>query len=514
MTAGPIPTEDRKRPRTIGVLLLLLCVAGAALFVAFGRPEAPGIGATVGEKLATLKAERASLQARADGEARIGLLEAFRAAGLLTDALAARYEPDAERAFDRLPAGRLQPFGEIDRLNAAIKDALDRPGDGARGAARKAAGQAMTQLERIAGLDDAPSVLAYSPRFVPPRRATGELTLTPGKSGATPPEVALRLDMPPGGAGGAMAPSGAPSSATPPSGMPTVPRYAPDFAASGDDDPAVQIEVAGVFLASGSGPPPVLAIGTWRGDAAVTPERLRFSVPRSAFANDAARTTFASGSLIVRRGPRTTTFQLLFTVLPDRPGSFALDQRVRTTELESNTLVSPEILSRAPPGETRTVRRCFDPPQGWRFDKERSRVVIVERLGWLDDIADPTMNAGSVEFAPEEAPGQLCVAVLARPAAKAARTATIGRFEATLVRDRPVDNIQKSGVRALDWREPARMPIEPGMVEWKLYVRLFDEIVREFDQMVPTGLPFLRVELDADRKILVLQADPTAEPVY
>ena len=58
------------------------------------------------------------------------------------------------------------------------------------------------------------------------------------------------------------------------------------------------------------------------------------------------------------------------------------------------------------------------------------------------------------------------------------------------------------------------MPIEPGMVEWKLYVRLFDEIVREFDQTVPTGLPFLRVELDADGKILVLQADPTAEPVY
>jgi hypothetical protein len=516
MTAGPIPTKDRKRLRTIGVLLLLmLCVAGAALFVAFGRPEAPGIGATVGEKLATLKAERASLQARADGEARIGLLEAFRAAGLLTDALAARYEPDAERAFDRLPAGRLQPFGELDRLNAAIKDALDRPGDGARGAARKAAGQAMTQLERIAGLDDAPSVLAYSPRFVPPRRATGELTLTPGTSGATPPEVALRLDMPPGGAGGAMAPSSAtPPSGMPPTAMPTVPRYAPDFAASGDDDPAVQIEVAGVFLASGSGPPPVLAIGAWRGDAAVTPERLRFAVPRSAFANDAARTTFASGSLIVRRGSRTTTFQLLFTVLPDRPGSFALDQRVRTTELESNTLVSPEILSRAPPGETRTVRRCFDPPQGWRFDQERRRVVIVERLGWLDDIADPTMNAGSVEFAPEEAPGQICIAVLARPASKTARTATIGRFEATLVRDRPVDNIQKSGVRALDWREPARMPIEPGMVEWKLYIRLFDEIVREFDQTVPSGLPFLRVELDADGKILVLQADPTAEPVY
>ena len=502
MTAGPKPIEDRKRLRTIGVVAFMLCAAAAALVVVFGRAETPGTGATIGEKLTMLRAERASLQARADGEARIGLLQSFRAASLLTDALVARYEPDGERAFDRLPDGRRHPFTEIDRLNAAIKDALDRPGDGARRAARKAAEQATTQLDRIAGLDDAPLVLAYTPRFVPPRRATGELTLTPGASGAVLPEGALRLDMP-SSAGGA----GVPSSATP-----TVPRYAPDFAASGDDDPVVQIEVAGVFLSPGGGPPPVLAIGTWRGDAAVAPERLRFSVPRSAFANEAARTTFASGSLIVRRGSRTTTFQLLFTVLPDRPGSFALDQRVRTTELESNTLVSPEILSRAPPGETRTVRRCFDPPQGWRFEKERRRVVIVERLGWVDDIADPTMNAGLVEFVPEEEPGQICIAVLAKPVAKAARTATIGRFEATLVRDRPVDRVLKSGVRALDWREPARMPIEPGMVEWKLYVRLFDEIVREFDQAVPSGLPFLRVELDANGKLLVLQADPTAEP--
>ncbi|TAJ38919.1 MAG: hypothetical protein EPO55_14165 [Reyranella sp.] len=506
MTAAREPTGNGKRLRTIGVVAIgMLCVA-AALFLLFGRTTPPGTEATIGEKLAALRAERASLQARADGEARIGLLQAFRVAGLLTDTLAARYESDAERAFDRLPPARLQAFAEVDRLNAAIKDALDRPGEGARRAARKAAEQATTQLERIAGLDDAPLVLAYTPRFVPPRRATGELTLTPGASGSVPPEGALRLDMPPA-AGGLAAPS-----VVPPTGMPTVPRYAPDFATSGDDDPAVQIEVAGVFLNSSGGPPPVLAVGTWRGDATLAPERLRFSVPRSAFANEAARTTFASGSLIVRRGSRSATFQLLFTVLPDRPGSFALDQRVRTTELESNTLVSPEILSRAPPGETRTVRRCFDPPAGWRFDKERRRVVIVERLGWLDDIADSTMNAGSVEFVPEEDPNQICIAVLARPATKAARTATIGRFEATLVRDRPVDNVLKSGVRALDWREPARMPIESGMVEWKLYVRLFDEIVREFDQATPSGLPFLRVDLDPGGRILVLQADPTAEP--
>ena len=210
-------------------------------------------------------------------------------------------------------------------------------------------------------------------------------------------------------------------------------------------------------------------------------------------------------------------FQLLFTVLPDRPGSFAFDQRMRTTTLESNTLVSPEILSRAPAGETRTVRRCFDPPAGWRFDKERQRVVIVERLGWQDDVSDPTLNAGSVEFVPAEEPGQVCIAVIARPVMRSARTATIGRFEATLVRDRPSESVAKSGVRALDWREAVRVPIEPGMVEWKLYVRLFDDIDREFEGDADAGLPrvsmpFLRIGLDDGGRALVLRADPTGEP--
>ena len=213
----------------------------------------------------------------------------------------------------------------------------------------------------------------------------------------------------------------------------------------------------------------------------------------------------------MRGSGRSAAFQLLFIVLPDSPGAFALDQRVQTTTPESNTLVSPEILARAPAGETRTVRRCFDPPPGWRFDQERRRVVIVERLGWHDDLGDPTLNGGSVEFVPEEKPGQICVAVVARPVTRQARTATIGRFEATLLRDRPVEQVVKSGIRALDWHEPARVPIEPGMTEWKLYVRLFDEVDREFAS-TGASTAFLRISRDDDGQAIVLQADPAAEP--
>jgi hypothetical protein len=503
MAAASRPTDDARRVRRVlAAVAIAGLVAAAAIFAAM-QEEAPAGGLTVDEKIAVLHTERASLQARANGEARIALLPAFRTASLLFDALALRSRADGHRAFDLLPAVRRQAFSELDALSGALKDALDRPTEGARLAARKAAAAATAQLERLAA-DDAPLILSYTPRFVPPRRATGELTLVPNAPDAasTPePSGGLRLETP--------------ARPTANQAVQAVPRYAPDFAAAGDDDPPLQIEIVGSHLASGS--PPVLSIGTWRGQATVMPGRLRFAVPRAAFATDARRTSFAAAALSIRRGSRTVLFQLLFTVLPDRPGSFAFDQRIRTTTLESNTLVSPEILSRAPPGETRTVRRCFDPPAGWRFDRERQRVVIVERLGWQEDASDPTLNVGSVEFVPAEEPGQVCVAVIARPVMRSARTATIGRFEATLVRDRPSETVAKSGVRALDWREAVRVPIEAGMVEWKLYLRLFDDIDREFEGNADAGLPsvsmpFLSIAQDDGGHALVLRADPTAEP--
>ncbi len=484
----------------VGVFAVILIAATTFVLTQGGGDG----GTTVGEKLAGLRAERAGLQARADGEARLRLVDAFRTAGLLTDALSVRHEAENERSLEALPASRQQAFAELDALNTALREALMRSSEGARLAARDASGRATQALERVAaGGDDLPVVLFYSPRFVLPRRATGELTMLP-RASAPPSETPLRLDMPRG--------------VVPEQVQPTVPRYAPDFTAALEEDPPVRIEVVGVRLAASGGMRPVLTVGNWRIEAETAPERLFFTVPRSAFITDGLRTTLASGSLAVRRGARTLTFQLVFVVLPDRPGSFALDQKVRETAEESNTLVSPEVLARAGAGETRTTRRCFDPPNGWRFDKNKRRVVIVERLGWIEDMSDETMNGGSVEFAADEGAEQICFVVTAKPVSKAARTATIGRFEATLVRDRSVERAVRSGVRALDWREPARVAIESGTVEQKLYVRLFDEIdIDATGDLAANGgavarFPFLRIAMDRERRLLVLQADPAAEP--
>lgn len=452
MTASSPASESLWGRTLLLLLLVVILVTGAALaYAQLQEDRSVPPPPTIAEKLVILQAERADLQARADSLARIEMLSSFRAASLLFDALASRFEPEREQPFDRLPAMRREMFARLEAVNAALRAAIDRPGSpGGAGAVSQAASGIPADLEWMASFDLSPVILSYAPMYLAPAAPAG--------------------------------------------------------------DPVIEIEILGLRLTRDR-TPPVLTIGSWRGEAVVTPERLKFVVPRSAFRSDAKHARFASGSLFLRHASRTVAFQLLFTSIPEKAGAFAFDQKVRSAVPESNTLVSPEILARAPAGETRTVRRCFDPPPGWRFDKSKRRVVIVERLGWIDDIPDETMNSGSVAFVREDRPSQICVAVVAKAATKAARTATIGRFEATLVRDVATDRVVQSGVRTLDWNEPVRVPFEPGMIEWKLYVRLFDEIDREFEgkvggAAVPSGLPFLHIAIDGDVS-LTLEADTT-----
>ena len=108
---------------------------------------------------------------------------------------------------------------------------------------------------------------------------------------------------------------------------------------------------SGRICASAGGPPPVLSIGAWRGQATVSPERLRFSVPRAAFVTDARRTSFAAAALLhparlahgavpaaVHRAARPAGFVRF------RPAGARDDAGIRTP------WCAPEILSRAPAG--------------------------------------------------------------------------------------------------------------------------------------------------------------------
>ena len=78
--------------------------------------------------------------------------------------------------------------------------------------------------------------------------------------------------------------------------------------------------------------------------------------------------------------------------------------------------------------------------------------------------------------------------------------------------DLPVDRVVQSGVRALDWREPVSLPIEPGTIDQRLYVRLFDEVDIEIAGLASSRAPFLRMDVDKARETVTLTVDPTAEP--
>jgi hypothetical protein len=448
---------------------------------------------TVDERLARLAADQASLQGRADGEGRLGLLAPIGAAGLLADALAIRLPTDAGHTLDALPAPRRQAYAALADLDDALREAMNRPGEGARALARTAGERAIKVLDALATTDDLPLVLQVSPRVVPPRRDNALLVVPPETIEPPPADAKLDVQF-------AELPKPAPV-------VPVTPVYAPAFMTAVESEPPVEVEIAGLHLASDA-EPPTLAVGDWRGEAVVSPERLRFTVPRQAFGVSETRSALATATLALRHDGRVVTIALPFLVLPDRPGSVALDQQVRWMVPESNTLMSPEIMVRAGAGETRSVRRCFDPPAGWHFDKAHRRVVIVERLGWLEDQSDPTLNGGTVEFASDEG-DQVCLLVEAKAVTKGARTATIGRFEATLVHEEAQERADKSGVRALDWHEPLRLPVVADAAARRLYVHLFDEIDRTFEDL-PDSLPFVRVTHDGDT--LVLQADPSAAP--
>src|SRR6185437_2762488 len=317
--------------RALPVLLATLFALApiAPLVARAGEP-------TVDERLARLRSEQAGLQARADGEGRLGLLQPLRTGGLLADALAVRLPLDSGRTLDTLPTPRRQAYAALANLAGALEEAIDRPGDGARALAREAGDRAARALDGLAPTDDLPLVLQVTPRVVPPRRDGGDLLLAPQDVDAPPADSKLTIHF------AAPARREAPASPVAPPVASVVPLYAPAFVTAAEPDPPVEVEIAGAHLKTDSDPP-TLAVGDWRGEATIAPERLRFTVPRSAFGLSATRSALATATLALRRDGRVMTFALPFLVLPDRPGSVALDQQVRWMVPESNTLMSPEI---------------------------------------------------------------------------------------------------------------------------------------------------------------------------
>ena len=192
-----------------------------------------------------------------------------------------------------------------------------------------------------------------------------------------------------------------------------------DGTGSRDQDPPVQIEVVG--RAPGARRRPAArprGRRVARRRPIVAPERLRFAVPRAAFRHRRRRRTALSRparcrsvALPANRDVPASVHRAArpSRIVRPRPAGANDDARSRTRWCRRRSW-----RGRRPARRARCAAASIRQP-GWRFDQESRRVVIVERLGWHDDLGDPTLNGGSVEFVPEDKPGQICIAVIARP---------------------------------------------------------------------------------------------------
>ena len=111
-------TAGGRRLSWILAAAAVLCAALAVGATLLERNEVIGPGQTEGEKIAMIKAERARLQARADAEARIALLPAFRIATLLTDALA---------VWNVTPISSASPPARTSALSTGCRQPVARP---------------------------------------------------------------------------------------------------------------------------------------------------------------------------------------------------------------------------------------------------------------------------------------------------------------------------------------------------------------------------------------------------
>ena len=327
--AASRPTADAQRVRRALAMVAVAGLVAAAVLFAVMREEPAG-GPTVDEKIAILRTERVQPAARADSEARLTLLPlsvppacCSMPCWCVRTRRRSRLRPPAS-----LPAPRFR------RTRRAEWRAQGRPGHAERGrtACRPQGRSPCGNAIRLAGgrrCAAHPVLFAALRAAAPCHRRTDAGAQPPNVAPGPAPQGALRLDTL-GGPAANQAVQAAALRAGFRRGRRR--RSAADRdrrVASGICRRAATGAVDRCVAGAGDGVARAAALGAARG--------LR----------DARRASFAAAALSIRRGSRTVLFQLLFTVLPDRPGSFAFDQLVRATTQESNTLVSPEILSRA-----------------------------------------------------------------------------------------------------------------------------------------------------------------------
>jgi hypothetical protein len=424
-------------------LAMLILPASPSSSAPFGIPDKADIKDIINHFMGQVRA----LIPVVGEEARVTLIAALQSAELLASHLGVEYGKAVKVTFDELDDQQQKMFQDMFVLIDDLKASLDEPAEHAR----RIADNWSALLGRAVYWAKKPLVTGYSPRFIPPASIQPEVVVT----------------------------------------------------------------VHGVKLHSDKGKPPRLKIGSAEFPRATHIEgAISFIVPRSAFPSDPGRRTqltsatllidFEDSSLPLVSSTSTAQYGMLFTVVPEKLGSFVVDTIVAEEVVSRRTIRSKSPMKATVTGGTHEVRDCVYAGDD-TFDLATARVEELDRKGQRHRNTSPSINIGTLELT-TVTPKQICAKVSARVGCKECSAETVGEIVVDLLVRRKVQT-QKAAQPPieLDWKRDAFIRITPNAVSELVIVNLFEDLSYTTSSKQRRDLTFLQVIPDLREGVVHLR---------
>lgn len=240
-----------------------------------------------------------------------------------------------------------------------------------------------------------------------------------------------------------------------------------------------------------------------------------FVIPRTAFKSAKSGTAIESATVKLFRKPdkmfggtREIEFQLMFTVLPETLGSFAVStvERVERTDI-MDYASAPPLTATIYGGGIVPSSQCYHPPSGYKFEVGTASAVETARTGLKHKNTSPSINIGTVSLDPEHAatPERICIKVTAATGCKECAGSTSGRLEAKVVKRYYDDVRRESGHKPLGWNSDERIPIPNNANVESITVKLFGDVTKMGSPTSPPNIPFVSFDYDPRSQSIFLR---------
>jgi len=311
------------------------------------------------------------------------------------------------------------------------------------------------------------------------------------------------------------------------SSKPIVTRYSPTYVPPSDRDDTVRITVEGLRLHTAEFGRPKLEIGEEVFYGSATDRTIVFDLPRSVFPSQKIKPASLQTKLILEAPsgvwtinrwmskPQLITFGLSFVVIPDKLGDYTVSGVRVLTEVVKEDYVpvppDPPTLTIQQGVGVRAVTHCYTPPEGFDFDLNTAKAIMVERQGaepggsggkW-----NPAVNIGQAVLDPTQVLDRkrICLSVSAGTGCKNCSATSVGKLSVKTTKT--VERREKLTETAaqLNW-EPVFVDIDEKVPNQAINVSIFGlprhPVLLDRSYSIP---PFLQVEVHANRKTAIIK---------